>query len=46
MFMLSALQVLRVRGGKIGVAAICNGGGGATAIVIERVNNTAVLSRL
>ncbi|QLL34786.1 hypothetical protein HG536_0H01610 [Torulaspora globosa] len=31
------LSVLKQEGGKIGVAAICNGGGGASSIVIERV---------
>lgn len=31
------LNVLRAKGGKIGVAAICNGGGGATAMVIEKM---------
>ena len=30
-------NVLHQRDGKLGLAAICNGGGGATAIVIERV---------
>ena len=30
------LSVLREKGGKIGAAGICNGGGGASAIVIER----------
>jgi acetyl-CoA C-acetyltransferase len=29
------LGVLREKKGKIGVAGICNGGGGASAIVIE-----------
>eukprot|EP01133_Synstelium_polycarpum_P013696 gene13696-16138_t len=29
------ISVLRQQGGKIGVASICNGGGGASAIVIE-----------
>lgn len=29
------VNVLKQRGGKIGVAAICNGGGGASSIVIE-----------
>jgi len=29
------LSVLREKKGRIGVAAICNGGGGASAIVIE-----------
>lgn len=30
------LSVLAQRGGRIGVAAICNGGGGASALVVER----------
>jgi len=30
-------NVLQQKGGSLGLAAICNGGGGATAIVIERV---------
>lgn len=32
-------SVLQNEGGKIGVTGICNGGGGASAIVIEAVNN-------
>lgn len=32
------ISVLKQQGGKIGVAAICNGGGGASAIVIENIN--------
>ncbi len=31
------LNVLKQNGGKIGVAGICNGGGGASAIVIENM---------
>lgn len=31
------LGVLRQKGGKIGAAGICNGGGGASAIVIEAI---------
>ncbi|MDD5150495.1 MAG: acetyl-CoA C-acyltransferase [Flavobacterium sp.] len=31
------LNVLEQKNGKIGAAAICNGGGGASAIVIERI---------
>jgi acetyl-CoA C-acetyltransferase len=31
------INVLNKKGGKRGVAAICNGGGGASAIVIELV---------
>jgi len=33
------ISVLRQEGGKYGVAAICNGGGGASAIVIENMNS-------
>ena len=32
------LSVLAQNNGKIGVAGICNGGGGASALVIERIN--------
>jgi acetyl-CoA C-acetyltransferase len=32
------LNILRRRGGKIGAAGICNGGGGASAIVIEALS--------
>jgi acetyl-CoA C-acetyltransferase len=35
---MSLISVLKARNGKIGVASICNGGGGATAIVIERLS--------
>ena len=31
------LNVLKQNGGKIGVAGICNGGGGASAMVIENL---------
>ena len=31
------LSVLARKGGSIGCAAICNGGGGASAIVVERM---------
>ena len=31
------LSVLAQNNGKIGVAGICNGGGGASAIVIEKI---------
>jgi len=30
-------NVLHQKNGKLGLAAICNGGGGATAIVIEKL---------
>ena len=33
---ITLLSVLQQNNGKIGAAAICNGGGGASAIVIER----------
>lgn len=32
------INVLKQNGGKIGAAAICNGGGGASAMIIENVN--------
>ena len=35
---LSLMNVLRVKNGTTGIAAICNGGGGASAIMIERLN--------
>jgi acetyl-CoA C-acetyltransferase len=31
------VNVLHQKGGKYGLAAICNGGGGASAMIIERV---------
>jgi acetyl-CoA C-acetyltransferase len=31
------INVLKTRGGKIGAAGICNGGGGASAMVIENI---------
>lgn len=31
------INVLKQKGGRIGAAAVCNGGGGASAIVIERM---------
>lgn len=33
----SLLTVFKQRGGKYGLAAICNGGGGSTAMVIENL---------
>ena len=33
----SLLTVMRNRGGKYGLAAICNGGGGSTAMIIENL---------
>lgn len=33
----SLLTVLRLRGGKYGLAGICNGGGGSTAMIIENL---------
>jgi len=35
---MSLISVLKAKNGKIGVASICNGGGGATAMVIERLS--------
>lgn len=37
------LSVLSQEGGKIGIAGVCNGGGGASSIVIERVDKDAKL---
>ena len=33
----SLLTVLKVRGGKYGLAGVCNGGGGATAMIVENL---------
>jgi len=33
------LSVLKQEGGKYGLAAICNGGGGASAMIVERLTN-------
>ena len=33
------ISVLKQEGGKFGLAAICNGGGGASAMVIENINS-------
>jgi len=35
---LTLARTLREKGGKYGVAAICNGGGGATAVVLKNIN--------
>jgi len=35
---LSLYNVLKNNNGSIGMASICNGGGGASAIMIERLN--------
>jgi acetyl-CoA C-acetyltransferase len=35
--MLSLINVLQSNNGKVGIAAICNGGGGASAVCIERI---------
>lgn len=37
------LNVLEQKGAKLGCAAICNGGGGSTALIIERI---AIKSKL
>ncbi|GAB4814953.1 hypothetical protein N2152v2_001999 [Parachlorella kessleri] len=36
--LVTLLNVLQQRQGRVGVAAICNGGGGASALVLERVD--------
>jgi acetyl-CoA C-acetyltransferase len=33
----SLITTLKIKGGRYGLAAICNGGGGSTAIIIENV---------
>lgn len=33
----SLLTVMKNKGGKYGLAAICNGGGGSTALIIENL---------
>jgi acetyl-CoA C-acetyltransferase len=33
-------SVLEVKNAKIGVAGVCNGGGGASALVIERLGGS------
>ncbi len=35
--LITLTSVLRQKGGKYGIAGICNGGGGASAMVVERV---------
>jgi acetyl-CoA C-acetyltransferase len=35
--MLSLINVLQSNNGKLGVAAICNGGGGASAVLLEKI---------
>lgn len=37
------ISVLRAQGGRRGCASICNGGGGASAVVLELVNPEATL---
>ena len=36
--LVSLLNVLRRNDGTLGMASICNGGGGASAIILERLN--------
>lgn len=35
---LSLMNVLRSKNGTLGMASVCNGGGGASAMIIERMN--------
>ena len=37
--MTTLTSVLQVHDAKIGVAGVCNGGGGASALVIERLES-------
>lgn len=41
--LVTLLNVLRVHGGRYGCAAICNGGGGATAVVLESLFGKEVM---
>jgi acetyl-CoA C-acetyltransferase len=36
---LSLMNVMRIKGGKFGIAGICNGGGGATSILIKNLQS-------
>lgn len=36
--LLSLMNVLRAKNGSVGMASICNGGGGASAVILERLN--------
>lgn len=36
--LISLINVLRQKKGTIGIASICNGGGGASAMMLERLN--------
>jgi acetyl-CoA C-acetyltransferase len=36
--LISLMNVLKRNNGSIGMASICNGGGGASAVVLERLN--------
>ena len=35
---ISLMNVLRTKNAKLGMASICNGGGGASALILERMN--------
>ena len=35
---MSLISVLKQKNGTMGMASICNGGGGASAMIIERMN--------
>lgn len=36
--LISLINVLRQRDASLGMASICNGGGGASAVILERMN--------
>ena len=36
--LISLINVLRQRDASLGMASICNGGGGASAVILERLN--------
>ncbi|KAL9272716.1 Acetyl-CoA acetyltransferase 1-like protein [Drosera capensis] len=43
--LITLLGVLRQRKGKYGVAGICNGGGGASALVVEQIRDLCIVER-
>lgn len=38
------ISVLKNKNGRYGIAGICNGGGGATAMVLQNINNHYTLN--
>ncbi|KAL0398903.1 UNVERIFIED_CONTAM: putative acetyl-CoA acetyltransferase, cytosolic 2 [Sesamum radiatum] len=44
--LVTLLGVLRQKNGKFGVAGVCNGGGGASAVVLELINDRLIVAWL